>query len=158
MRSTQPTTHSGRERLSASVGAAGCAIASQAIIDDYRVARELLLGTFRAAEAESLPAAIRELASNVGRKEKITRSRLAERVKRPRSTLYYQVDKAIHVYHILYEEKHGSRRLLTRNRDVPVPENPPVLPSVEEVEGLFFGVPAPIADDWFYRFLDAFED
>jgi hypothetical protein len=33
-----------------------------------------------------------------------------------------------------------------------------VLPSVEEVEGLFFGVPAPIADDWFFRFLDDFED
>ena len=31
---------------------------------------------------------------------------------------------------------------LTRNRDVPLPEELPPLPDVEEVEGLFYGVPA----------------
>src|SRR5207253_8791010 len=51
----------------------------EAIIDDYRVARELLIGSFRAAEAESLPAAIRELVSKIGEKEEITRPRLGER-------------------------------------------------------------------------------
>ena len=62
----------------------------EAIIDDYRVARELLIGSFRAAAAESLPAAIRELVSKIGEKEEITRARLGEHVIRPRSTLCHQ--------------------------------------------------------------------
>jgi len=115
----------------------------EAIIDDYRVARELLIGSFRAAEAESLPAAIRELVSKIGEKEEITRPRLGERVNRPRSTLYHQVDRAINEFDLLHEETRGGKRILTRNPDVPLPEALPPLPDVEEVEGWFFGVPAP---------------
>jgi len=115
----------------------------EAIIDDYRVARELLIGSFRAAEAESLPAAIRELVSKIGEKEEITRPRLGERVNRPRSTLYHQLDRAINEFDLLHEETRGGKRILTRNPDVPLPEALPSLPDVEEVEGWFFGVPAP---------------
>jgi len=129
----------------------------EAMIDDYGAARALLIGSFFAAEAESLPAAIRELVRAIGDKEEITRTHLRERVSRPRSTFYYQVDKAIEL-RLLNEKKRGGRCVLTRNRDVPLPEKRPPLPEVEMVEGLFFGVPAPIGDDWFDRFISDFQN
>jgi hypothetical protein len=130
----------------------------EAIIDDYRVARELLISSFRAAEAESFPAAIRELVSKIGEKEEITRPRLRERVITPRSTLYHQVDRAINEFDLLHEEKRGSKWILTRNRDVPLPEELPPLPDVEEVEGFFFGVPAPTDSPCLERFISDFEE
>src|SRR5439155_1324177 len=129
----------------------------EAMIDDYGAARALLIGSFFAAEAESLPAAIRELVRAIGDKEEITRTHLRERVSRPRSTFYYQVDKAIEL-RLLNEKKRGGRCVLTRNRDVPLPEKRPPLPEVEMVEGLIFGVPAPIGDDWFDRFISDFQN
>jgi len=128
----------------------------EAIIDDNGAARALLMGSFFAAAAESLPAAIRNLVSAIGDKEEITRTQLRERVIRCRSTFYYQVGRAIDLG-LLHEEKRTGKRILTRNGDVPLPEERPPLPEVETVEGLFFGVPAPIGDYWFHRFIADFQ-
>src|SRR5437016_8676286 len=54
-----------------------------------------------------------------------------------------KVDRAINEFDLLHEETRGGKRILTRNPDVPLPEALPSLPDVEEVEGWFFGVPAP---------------
>jgi len=112
----------------------------EATIDDYRLARELLFDSFTAAAAESLTAAVRELVKKIGDKEEITRGELGERVVRPRSTLYYQVAKALEL-NLLNEERREGKRWLRRNG--PLPDEQLPLPDVEEVEGLFFGVPAP---------------
>jgi len=82
-------------------------------------------------------------------------TQLWARVIRPRSTLYHQVEKAINECDLLNEERRGGKRLLSRNPNVPLPEKLPPLPDVEEVEGLFFGVPLN-GGPWFDRFIHDF--
>ncbi len=112
----------------------------EATTDDYRLARELLIDSFSKVAAEGLSAAIRELVEKITEKEEITRVELGERLPKPRSTLYYQVAKALEL-ELLTEERRSGKRFLRRNGPLPHERLP--LPEVEEVEGFFFGVPAP---------------
>jgi hypothetical protein len=112
----------------------------EATTDDYRLARELLIDTFSKVAAEGLTAAIRELVGKITEKEEITRVELGERLPKPRSTLYYQVAKALEL-ELLTEERRSGKRFLRRNGSLPDERLP--LPELEEVEGFFFGVPAP---------------
>ncbi len=126
----------------------------EAIIDDYRVARDLLIGSFSAAAAESLTAGIREVVSEVP-KTGITRPQLRELSPlKPRSTFYYHARQAIELNY-LSEEKLEGKWVLRPN--LPLPDKKPALPLVKEVEGMFLGVPAPTDDsEWSRRFSEDF--
>ena len=125
----------------------------QAAIGDYRLARDLLIGSFTAAAAEGLSGALRGLVAKIRDKEEITRAELGERVVRPRSTLYYQVAQALEL-ELLSEEKREGKRLLSRNGALPDERLP--LPDAEEVEGYFLGVPAPGWTPSFSEFISEF--
>ncbi len=100
----------------------------------------MLVRSFSVAAAEGLTAALRETVAAIGEQEAITRAELGERLGRGRSTISYRVMRA-RQRELLDEQKIAGKRLLRRDR--PLPEERLPLPDVEEVEGFFFGVPAP---------------
>ena len=124
-----------------------------ATVDDYWIARRLLIDSFSAAAAEGLTTAIRELVGKIGATEEITRVELGERLSRPRSTLYYQVAQALELK-LLSEEKRGGKRFLRRDR--PLPDEQLPLPDVEDVEDLFLGVPGPRWSECLKKFISDF--
>jgi DNA-binding transcriptional ArsR family regulator len=130
--------------------------AIEAIIDDYRVARQLLEGSFSEAAAQGVTTVVRETVAMIGEREKITRTELAERLGgMPKQTVSWRVRRALSC-DLLDEQKEAGRRLL-RRKD-PLPKRLPPLPDVEEVEGYFFGVPAPRRSEWFDRFIHDFHE
>jgi DNA-binding transcriptional ArsR family regulator len=114
----------------------------EAIIDDYRVARELLVRSFS------------ETIRNIGIDEAITRTELGERLGRPKSTVSHRVKAALE-RDLLSEEKCGGKRWLRRNGLLP--EERHALPDVAEVEGFFYGVPAPRRSPCFDTFIHDFQ-
>jgi hypothetical protein len=115
-----------------------------ATIDDYRVARALLLWSFYVLGEEICPPVIRETVEAVRTKdaEPVSEIELARRLGLPKQTISWRVLKALE-RGWLKNIGPLNRRPYRLIRGNAMPGDEPPLPAVDRVEGLFEGVPVP---------------
>jgi hypothetical protein len=110
----------------------------EATIDDYGVARNLLLPVFNIVVTEGVTPAIRGTVEAVKRGEEISEATLAERLKLAKSTVHWRVRRALRGGWLLNSEtRRGHAAKLSLG--APLPSAIPALPEAERVRALFEG-------------------
>lgn len=126
-----------------------------ATIDDYKVAREMLLPSFDATAADGVPRAIRETVEAIDRSEKdISETDLARRLELTKQAISWRVTRALKNRWLVNDEPRSGKPYRLK-RGATLPEEEPMLPEVHDVEYAVEGVPAPIANVCFFKFASA---
>jgi hypothetical protein len=108
-----------------------------ATLDDYRLARELLLDAFTQAAAGGVSPAVREVVAaviEVGREQSApaTKKQVADKIRLSSAGAWYRLVKALYLGYVVNQETRARQpaRLVVGE---PLPEEKPALPTPEEV-------------------------